>query len=943
MQQSTGSMLWTVVVAVGLTGGSLSPPASASWDVEARKIRMVERFGFSAADPGVSTRIAEAHAVLGLNVEEADDGITVVVETTGAPEVRSVIFEGRRRLVLDLFDTLDVSSGGPWDLGADSPIRGVRHSQFQIQPEYISRVVCDLAPGIEPNLVVDGDRLTIHVPYEATEAAPVSVAMAPAPVYAEESLAAPEAPVVLDALQVDDMPAAPSAEAFATAADAPPVPPASAPDETGDAPVPWWMATELETAPAGVEPAPISEEARPAAVSPSAIVEEPLPVLPVRDAEPTMAVPDEVDTLPAIDATPPPAEDLPIPALAEPAEDAAVEAVAVAEAIEVPAVEPAPVPVAEPMEALAAEPEPAPVVVQPAPVRYELAAADPMVEPLVEELAPTVEPDPVASLFDDAGDPEPARTDVEETIDTPSMPTLAAPATPAYEPVVVDEPGMTRPVETPIVAETEEPVMLAVAEPALFEEEAIEEPLFPIAPLAGTTGDPGSGSVPAADVLPVGRTAFEQTVTLTFRDADLNAVLDIIARKGRINILAGRDISGSVTVRLVEVPLDVALDAVLNVNGYGYIKTQNIYRIVPLSQIGGDEVETITESFELSYAKAEDLEETLKSFLTRNGAINTDDRTNLLIVTDVPQAVARIADLIPQMDRRVQQSLIEVVILDSVLTDGADLGVQWNLFQRDDRTPGAAGGTGFPFVSTGTMTGAGATSTIAQSLQDGLGVNLPSASSGGAGVQLRFGTLVGDFNISAFIEAQVVNSNARVLANPKLLTLDNTTANIDIIEEIPFQDITQTSSGGQLSNISFKEVGTKLKVKPHITNDGYVILEIEPEQSSQIAQTATGVPVVATRRAKTTLLVQDHQTIVLGGLRINRSTLTRTKVPGLGDVPAFKLLFRSTSSDETDTEILLFLTTHIIESPPIMPHERLVYEELANTPRNPQVQPHLWR
>ena len=110
-----------------------------------------------------------------------------------------------------------------------------------------------------------------------------------------------------------------------------------------------------------------------------------------------------------------------------------------------------------------------------------------------------------------------------------------------------------------------------------------------------------------------------------------------------------------------------------------------------------------------------------------------------------------------------------------------------------------------------------------------------------------------------------------------------------------------------------------------------------------IANTATGVPIVATRRAQTTLLVQDHQTIVLGGLRVNRSTLTRTKVPGLGDVPGLRMLFRSTASDEVDTEILLFLTTHIIESPPVMPHERLVYEELSNTPRNPDVQPLLWR
>ncbi len=885
MQQRTRTSMCAGAVAGALAAMCLAGSAFAM-DLEASKVRMVERYGLSAADPDVASRIAQAHAIRQVTVREDAAGVAIIIDVVGAPEYRGVIFAERRRYVFDLFNTLNVADSGPWDLGPDSPIRAVRHSQFQVQPDYIGRIVCDLAPGVEPTVTAAEGQFTIFVPADA-RLEPIIVAHAPNTLMTHDATVTDLPvlePVLLDPLAVDDLGPPMAEPAFATAEDAPPAAPAAdMGDESAIAVTPWWMAIdELEDDPAMPEdtiaqetPGELAEDAT---MPEDASVQE-TPVAPVAgDEGATPATDDVVDDVVEVDE--PAAEDTPWWVQVEQATSDGLSE------------------------------------------RYDVAQADPLEDSLMEP--------PFGEEVFPAATDEPARIEVDETIETPSMPTLPEPDLPEIEPTVieVEAPG------PPLLPEVE-PEPLA---PGPFE----PEPFFLDEP-----GPQVETIVPVAAVEPIMTTKFgpspmEQMVTLTFRDADLNAVLDIIARKGRINVLAGRDVSGTVTVRLTDVPLDVALDAVLNVNGYGYIKTHNIYRIVPLSQIGGDDVETVTETFELSYAVAADVEGTLTSFLTRNGSINTDNRTNLLIVTDVPQAVSRIAALIPQIDRRVQQVLIEVVILDSVLSDSSDLGVQWNLFQADDRTPSALG-TGAPFVTGGTMSGAGATSTVATTIQDGLGVILPSASAGGPGLRLRFGTLIGDFNLSAFIEAQVVNSNARVLANPKLLTLDNTSANIDIVQEIPFQDITQTSSGGQLSNISFKEVGTKLEVTPHITNDGYVIMQIKPEQSSAIAATATGVPIVATRRAETTLLVQDRQTIVLGGLRVNSTTLTRSKVPGLGDLPGVKLLFRSTSSRETDTEILLFLTTHIIESPEVRQHERLVYDELANWPRQPETQPDLWR
>jgi type IV pilus assembly protein PilQ len=194
--------------------------------------------------------------------------------------------------------------------------------------------------------------------------------------------------------------------------------------------------------------------------------------------------------------------------------------------------------------------------------------------------------------------------------------------------------------------------------------------------------------------------------------------------------------------------------------------------------------------------------------------------------------------------------------------------------------------------------------------------------------------MFGDLDLNIFIDAIVSDSDSRVLANPKILTLNNEMATIEIIQEFPYNDVTQTSSGGQLSNITFKEIGTKLEVKPQITHDEHVILWVSPEQNSIAGTTAIGVPVVDTRKAETTLIVKNHQTIVMGGLRENRNVNTLTKVPLLGDLPGVKYAFRSVQSDKDDSELLVFLTVHIVESPELLPEEQIKAEELANLPRN---------
>ncbi len=511
--------------------------------------------------------------------------------------------------------------------------------------------------------------------------------------------------------------------------------------------------------------------------------------------------------------------------------------------------------------------------------------------------------------------------------------TAAAPSQePAAEPVAVAEPPAPTQVAAAPTQEAAPPAQKDDAPPA--EPAASEPPASPAQPEGqaaavpppleeGVQVRPTNKTQPTTlssriEVKPTSKSESPDgnLVSLNFRDADLGAVLDILARKGNFNVLAGKDVRGTVTVRLTDVPLEVALNAILNVNGYGFMKMDNIIRIVPLSQLG-KEVVTTTETYMLSYATAKKAKETLQGFLTKNGSIQIDERTNMLIVTDTPGNMDRVRALIPEIDRRVEQVLIEVLILDSVLSDASDLGVQWTLFDRSTQTVDQVPSTGSSVVST---------------QKAGSRVNLPVTADA---LKLSFAALMGDFKLDAFIQAQVDNNHSRILANPKILTVNNETANIEIVEEFPYSDVTQTSSGGQLSNITFKEIGTKLAVKPQITHDGHVILRIKPEQNFPAGSTPTGVPIVDTRRAETTLIVKDSQTIVLGGLRLDRKLKEIVKVPVLGDLPGIKYIFRSVDSSDSDTELLVFITVHIIESNPLLPDEKLKFGELANMPRNP--------
>jgi type IV pilus secretin PilQ/predicted competence protein len=738
----SGFLLAAAVIVV--LAGLLLPLRSATANVNEQKLRLLESLGLDGSDPTVARAAREAQTLYGVEVAPSGSGVRAVIRLSGLPTYRSYFFDENRKLVIDLQNTVDLTSEVRYEQGASGPVRALRTSQFKVNPTIVARVVVELKEGATSRILSEGSNLVVVVTARESAAA---VKPVEAPVQADEVISVPSVHVNTETPEADRVIS--YAEGYRSA-------PAYvfAVDEKYTNAV---VEPETSTAPgptAGTAGAIEAQESQPSATSPTA---EPLVAMPLVD-------------------------------------------------------EPRPVVVA--MATQAAE--------QPMIAQANVAGTNGYAEKsahLAQELA----------------------EQSEQEADVPAESAAS---------------GLAAPVE----------------------EEA-----------------------------PQGIVSTDKHVTLIFRDADLSAVLDILARQGNLNILAGNDVRGTVTVRLVDVPLEIALNAILNVNGFGFVKTNNIVRILPLSKLGGD-VQTVTETFVLSYAEATKAKTTLQKFLTPAGSMEVDERTNMLIVTDIPGNMERIHALIPQMDKRVRQVLIEVLILDSVLRDASDLGIQWSVFNTDDNSPHSTNG------------------------DDSIDVTLPIANQA---IKVSFGTLMGDIKLDAIVQALVENRNSKVLANPKVLTLNNETASIEIVREFPYDDVTQTSSGGQLSNITFKEVGTKLEVKPQITHDDHVILHIKPEQNFVVGETQAGVPIVDTRRAETTLIVRNDQTIVLGGLRQTDNARTTTKVPFFGDLPVAKYAFRNVDSTKADTELLVFITVHIVESPPLLASEKIKFDELANLPRKP--------
>jgi type IV pilus assembly protein PilQ len=422
-----------------------------------------------------------------------------------------------------------------------------------------------------------------------------------------------------------------------------------------------------------------------------------------------------------------------------------------------------------------------------------------------------------------------------------------------------------------------------------------------------------------------GRQFTGHPISLDFQGADLRAVLRTFAEISGLNIVIDPSIQGTVDVALRDVPWDQALDIILRANKLGYSVDGTIVRIAPNTVLKTEEderkalLDSQTEATQLgtlqrqlSYAKGEEVATLLKSanVLSKRGQANVDPRTNTLIVRDVPSQFPEITSLIDGIDRAQPQVEIEARIVQTNKSYARALGVQWGFGGKVD--PSLGNTTNLAFPNTGSLAGrAGPTQGPATGATTGVptAVNLPVSGASSA-VGLALGSVNGAFNLDVALSALESSGNGRLLSTPRVTTQNNVAAEMTQGVQIPIQTVSNNTV-----TVAFKDAALTLKVTPQITSANTVIMLISVENATpDFSRQVNNIPPINTQRANTQVLVSDGQTTVIGGIYVSNSTLASDKTPGLGNVPLLKWLFRRDSVNESNTELLIFITPRIIKS-----------------------------
>jgi len=421
-----------------------------------------------------------------------------------------------------------------------------------------------------------------------------------------------------------------------------------------------------------------------------------------------------------------------------------------------------------------------------------------------------------------------------------------------------------------------------------------------------------------------------ERLTLNFQDIDVRSVLQLLADTSGQNIVVSDSVSGNLTLRLQNVPWDQALDIVLRTKGLDKRRQDNVIIIGPTEELATREKAelaahkevqelspTHTEFMQVNYAKVADLAKLIKttnakdSMLSPRGSISIDERTNTLLVQDTSDQLADIRRLVQALDVPVKQVLIEARIVIVSDTFERDLGARFGVSTAQQNGPGgllAVTGNGLganQILSTGT----GAASLTGTTLDNRYQVNTPAANTNGSiGISLLGGSYLVDLELSA---AQN-EGKSETISSPRVITANQKQATISQGVEIPYQE--SASSGA--TTTQFKDAVLKLKVTPLITPDNRVILDLDVSDDAvgQQVTSATGgsVPSIDTREIITQVLVNDGQTVVLGGILETTKSKAANKVPFLADIPVLGYLFRSTTDINNKTELLIFITPKIL-------------------------------
>jgi len=420
--------------------------------------------------------------------------------------------------------------------------------------------------------------------------------------------------------------------------------------------------------------------------------------------------------------------------------------------------------------------------------------------------------------------------------------------------------------------------------------------------LIGVSFSHAQDAAPATEEISVSDSG---NVSLDFRDADIRNVLRILSLKSGVNIVAGPEVAGLVTIQLRDVHWQKALDVILSTYGYGYDRIGEIIIVTTIENLKkrredamllAEQEPLVTQTFVLNYAKASTVIESIEKMKTARGSVDFDERTNALVVRDIPANVELIGTVVKTLDTVTPQVLIETKIVETTLSNQENMGVDWltQVGVSGPKRPSL-----WPYVG-----------------RESDNKFIPDPFPEAATDQFTFGTI--DFSqLQAILEILRTRTDTNILSNPRIVTLDNQKARIVVGSQYPIPSYVYNEEQArlQVNGFEYKDIGIIFEVTPHVNSTGFITLEIAPKITDIldfVTVESTTLPRLSTEEATTIVMIKDGQTLVIAGLVKDQIIDIKKKTPFFGDIPILGLMFQKKEQTVTKTDLLIFLTPHII-------------------------------
>jgi type IV pilus assembly protein PilQ len=450
-------------------------------------------------------------------------------------------------------------------------------------------------------------------------------------------------------------------------------------------------------------------------------------------------------------------------------------------------------------------------------------------------------------------------------------------------------------------------------------------------PVVETSGGGAAGFTGGAGNVLAQQRYTGRRIDIDLKDADIHNVLRLLADTGHVNVVTADDVTGTITIRMHNVPWDQVLDVVLQAKGLGMVRQGNLIRVAPLAQLQKErelrlaaqkqEYELTpleTRLIPISYAQADEIQARAKELLSPRGSIAVDERTNVLITRDIASNLNYIEELIRSLDTQTAQVLIEARIVEGTSNYLRDVGIQWGGDVTFGPATGNATGIAFPNnisaaggASDNSTPTAGVSPFSRTVANPNFAVNLPAAVGTGAGGSLgmSFGSIDNALRLNLRLSAAESSGLVRIVSAPRILVLDNREARINQGTLIPYAQV--SALGVQTT---FQEAKLQLLVRPHVTAEGSVTMHVKLNRDEpDFNQTApNGAPTILKREAETDLLVMDGHTAVIGGIYTRNTGRNLDQVPFFGDIPILGILFQRRRANDTRGELIIFITPHIV-------------------------------